>query len=201
MIYLWPQASSMIGMSERFGVMTSPAHGMVPLGVQEGRKWGYDNGCYSDSFHPKRFLRGLILLGQYRKSCLFVACPDIVGNAGDTMELYARWAYRIKRRGFPVAFVAQDGQEHLPFPIAFDWLFIGGTDQFKLGSAADECIRRAKRIGKPVHVGRVNSIKRMAHFKLMEVDSVDGTFPIYEPDTARARLSKGLAQPALFSVL
>ena len=191
----------MIGMSERFGVMTSPAHGMVPLGIREGRQWAYDNGCFGNSFHPKRFLRGLEPLAAYRRTCLFVVCPDILGNASDTLALYGRWAHRIKRRGFPVAFVAQDGQDTLEFPVAFDWLFIGGTDDFKMGPAADECIRRAKRLGKPVHVGRVNSITRIRHFQLMEVDSVDGTFPTYEPDTARARLAKPLEQPPLFSLL
>ena len=200
MIYLWPQASSMIGMSERFGVMTSPAHGTVPLGIQEGRVFGVDNEAYTRGFDPNRFFSYLELLQPYRTRWLFAACPDVVGDARLTIGLYGAFAHRIKSFG-PVAFVAQDGQESLEFPVAFDWLFIGGTTDWKMGAGADDCIRRAKALGKPVHVGRVNSIKRMAHFKLMEVDSVDGTFPAYEPDTARERLTRGLAQPALFSVL
>jgi len=198
MIYLWPQASSMIGMPDRFGVMTSPAHGTVPLGIQEGRVFGVDNEAYTQGFKPGRFFPYLERLQPWHSRWLFTVCPDVVGNARATMELYREWAHQIKAF-CPVAFVAQDGQESLEFPVAFDWLFIGGTE-WKMSTAADDCIRRAKALGKPVHVGRVNSIKRMTHFRLMGVDSVDGTFPTYEPDTARARLAKGLAQPSLFTL-
>ncbi|NIV38563.1 MAG: hypothetical protein GWN58_56855 [Anaerolineae bacterium] len=193
----------MIGFPAEFGVMTSAAHGMIPLGIQEGRRWAYDNECFGDSFDPRRFLDGIqrLAASEYREDCLFVVAPDVVGDARATLHLYGEWEHRIKATSFPVAFVAQDGQEALDFPLAFDWLFIGGTTEWKLSDAADECIRRAKRLGKPVHVGRVNSIKRIRHFQIMEVDSVDGTFPIYEPDTARARLAKPLAQPPLLSLL
>ena len=199
-IYLWPQTSSMTDMPEGFGVMATPAHNGVALGIQEGRRFAVDNENFTRGFNPDRFFQYLEKLQPWRSRWLFSACPDVVGNAQATLELYAEWAHQIKPF-CPVAFVAQDGQEALELPVAFDWLFIGGTTEWKMGHGADECIRRAKRLGKPVHVGRVNSIKRMAYFKLVEVDSVDGTFPIYEPDTAKRRLEKALAQPALISLL
>lgn len=190
----------MAGMPETFGVMTSPAHGTIPLGIVEGRWFAVDNEAYTRPFDPDRFFGYLELLAPFCRM-LFVSCPDVVGDARATLELYKKWAYQIKRHHCPVAFVAQDGQECLEFPIAFDWLFIGGTTGWKMSDAADECIRRAKKLGKRVHVGRVNSIRRIRHFQIMEVDSVDGTFPIYEPDTAKRRLSKALVQPALISLL
>ena len=190
----------MNGMPDRFGVMTSPAHGTVPLGIQERRAFAVDNQNFTQGFDPARFFPYLERLQPWRSQWLFTACPDVVGDAAATLDLYGEWAHQIKAL-CPVAFVAQDGQESLDFPLAFDWLFIGGSTEWKMSAAADECISRAKRLGKPVHVGRVNSIKRIRHFQLMEVDSVDGTFPIYEPDTARKRLAKPLAQPALISFL
>lgn len=199
MIYLWPQASSMVGMSPQFGVMTSPAHGSVPLGIQEGRPFGVDNEAFTQGFRPDRFFSYLEQLQPYRNQWLFSACPDVLGDARLTIGLYGAFAHKIKPYS-PVAFVAQDGQEALDFPLAFDWLFIGGTTKWKMGDGADICIRRAKALGKPVHVGRINSISRFRHFQLMEVDSCDGTFPTYEPDTARKRLAKAVRQHALFSL-
>lgn len=201
MMYLWPSGGSMEGMHEQFGVMVTPAMRGISAAVLEGRKWAGDNEAFTRQFDPERFFGYYELLKPWKETCLFIACPDIVGNATATVERYREWARLIKRQGFPVAFCAQDGQEHLELPVAFDWLFVGGTTEWKMSEAADDCIRRAKAIGKPVHVGRVNSLKRMAHFKLMEVDTVDGTSPIYKPDTARKRLEKGFVQPALISLL
>jgi len=198
-MYLWPQASSMVGMSSQFGVMTSAAHGSVPLGIQEGRPFAVDNEAFTRGFAPDRFFAYLEQLQPYRSQWLFSACPDVVGDAAATLDLYREWAHRMKALS-SVAFVAQDGQEALEFPLAFDWLFIGGTTEWKMSDAADLCIRRAKAMGKPVHIGRVNSVSRFRHFQLLEVDSCDGTFPTYEPDTARRRLAKAVNQRVLFSL-
>jgi len=220
--------------------MATPAHNGVALGIQEGRQFAVDNENFTRGFDPDRFFQYLEKLQPWRSQCLFVAIPDVVGDAALTIEMFHKWADHQGFQGWPLAFVAQDRlkvdveEQHLyvgsdlditdycrdtPYMqdpeyydlrdewrqyveiYEFDWLFIGGTTEWKMSSEADDCIRQVKKLGTPVHVGRVNSLKRMRHFKLMEVDSVDGTFPIYEPDTARARLSKGLAQPALFSVL
>ena len=87
-------------------------------------------------FQPKRMFAFLETLQPWRKTCLFVVCPDVVGDAAATLALYRTWAHEIKRYG-PVAFVAQNGQESHPLPVAFDWLFIGGTTAWKLGPGAN----------------------------------------------------------------
>ena len=199
-MYLYPTGSSMEGYHQNFGVMTAPAMKGIAAGIREGRRWACDNEVYTRWFESARFFGFLKKLQPYRATMLFSVCVDAVGDARTTLELYRRWAHQCRRFG-PVAFVAQDGQESLDFPPAFDWLFIGGTTDWKMSDAADDCIRRAKVLGKPVHVGRVNSITRFRHFQLMEVDSVDGTFPIYEPDTARRRLLGCVAQDNLLSLL
>ena len=200
MMYLYPTGSSMEGYHHNFGVMTARAMKGVAAGIREGRPWACDNEAYTRGFEPDRFFGFLEKLQPYRGTMLFGVCVDVVGNAKATLDLYREWAHQFKRYG-PVAFVAQDGQEALAFPLIFDWMFVGGTTIWKMSDAADNCIRRAKALGKPVHVGRVNSITRFRHFQLMEVDSVDGTFPIYEPDTARRRLLGCVAQDNLFSIL
>jgi hypothetical protein len=183
----------MIGMHKNFGVMTSHQHKFVPVGIQQGRKYGVDNNAFTIGFDPEKFFAHLEKLRPYSDKCLFIACPDIVGNARETLHLYDKWSGEIREYG-PVAFVAQDGQENFPLPQDCDWLFIGGTTDFKMGIGAKDCIWRAQERGKPVHVGRVNSISRFRYFQKLGVDSVDGTNPIYEPDVARRRWTNAVSQ-------
>lgn len=109
--------------------------------------------------------------------CLFVTVPDVVADARATAHQWVRWAPAVRRRGLPVAFVAQDGCERglIPPVYEFDALFIGGSTEWKLGPAAAALIRAAKRAGKWVHVGRVNSYERMRYCAAVGADSVDGT--------------------------
>lgn len=57
----------------------------------------------------------------------------------------------------------------------FDTLFIGGTDEFKLGLEARQAINRAQKRGKRIHVGRVNTLPRLKYFTELGAESSDGT--------------------------
>jgi hypothetical protein len=61
---------------------------------------------------------------------------------------------------------------------------------------AEAVIRRAQALGKWVHVGRVNTIRRIRRFQRMGVDSVDGTCLCYGPTKNRARLEPQLLMRA-----
>ena len=80
----------------------------------------------------------------------------------------------VKDLGFPVAFVSQDGitTEIAPWDY-IDVLFVGGTDDHKLGNEAGIMIAEALDRQKRVHIGRVNSPSRIKKFWM--ADSVDGT--------------------------
>jgi hypothetical protein len=111
---------------------------------------------------------------HHREKCLFVACPDIVGSAQRTLEVFKVW--RPKLEGWKVAFVCQDGQEHLPIPWdEIDAVFIGGTTSWKLSTHVERIVKTAKLLGKWVHAGRVNDPNRFAHFEKLGVDSCDGS--------------------------
>lgn len=104
----------------------------------------------------------------------FVAAPDVVASARRTLELFEFWKHRLCR--WPLALVAQDGQEHLPIP--WDYIvaiFIGGSTQWKMSKHAADIIKAAKGMEKWVHVGRVNDPARWIHFENLGADSVDGT--------------------------
>ena len=196
MMYLWP-SSNIAGFAPQFGIMTTPARGAIGQAIIDGRMWACDNEAFTRKFDPVRFFSFLVRLQPYRSTCLFVSVPDKVGNALRTLDLWrvGLWA-QIEAMGFPVAFVAQDGQELFPFPPADQWnvLFIGGTTAWKMSADADSCIHRAQALGKRVHVGRVNSQKRMAHFALIGADTCDGTGPTFQPDNYRRLLSESFQQ-------
>jgi hypothetical protein len=84
--------------------------------------------------------------------------------------------------------------------LPFDVLFIAGTTEWKLGLFAEEAIRHARRIGLPVHIGRVNSQRRFRRFQLLGADFCDGTTAAYGPDQAKRRLTPVVRQPALLTI-
>jgi hypothetical protein len=166
--------------------------------------WAADTGCFSapDKFDPLAYMAYLARYRSESGRCLFVTMPDVVGDAKATLAKIRQWPEVIRALGFRPALVAQDGLESLPVPWqAFDVLFIGGTTAWKLGDHATTLIREAKARGKWVHVGRVNSLRRLRHSQWQGADSADGTFLAFGPDINHERLSKWLTclrvQPAL----
>lgn len=194
MLYLWPSSGAPPG----FGVITAPTFKGVNISIKNGVRWGMDSGLFGGSFSMEEYLWFIGRHKQYRKTCLFVTVPDSLGNSIETLHLWRNHVSFFD--GWPIAFVAQDGQENLPLPTDYHALFVGGTTEWKMSTAADDLIRKAKGDGKWVHVGRVNSIKRYRHFQLVGADSCDGTFPIYEPDTAIRILARAIKQPPLLEI-
>ncbi len=135
--------------------------------------WAIDNGAFA-GFNEKLFTNLLALHFESREKCLFLTVPDVVGSARRTLEVFERWAPRLA--GWRLAIACQDGQEHLPIPWdAIDAVFIGGSTNWKCSEHVVQIIRAAQALGKWVHVGRVNTPMRWAHFEDMGVDSADGT--------------------------
>lgn len=132
-----------------------------------------DNGAFA-RFDRAAFERRLAKHWDERHLCRFVAVPDVVGSARRTLEVFDYWHDEL--RGWPLALVAQDGQEDLPIP----WdliraIFIGGATEWKEGRHAAACVKAAKALGKWVHVGRINTPERFRHFEKLGADSCDGS--------------------------
>lgn len=138
-----------------------------------GGSYAIDNGAFS-GFDSRAFASLLNRENQTKANCLFVVVPDVVGNARRTLEL---WKYRHNIcHGWPRAFVCQDGMEDFDLP--WDTLtavFIGGKDPWKDSQAARDIVKTAKILGKIVHVGRVNTIKRYKLFAELGADTCDGS--------------------------
>ena len=163
--------------------MLQPGMGNLP---PAGQPWAADNGRFSspETYTDQAYLDWLAKRPR-QEACLFATAPDVVGDAEATLALSASMFSRIRALGYRVALVAQDGLENLTVPWDdFDALFVGGSTAWKLGEAAHRLAAEAKRRGKWVHMGRVNSLRRLRIAQAMGCDSADGTY-------LRFRYSKG----------
>lgn len=181
------------------GYIDTPAQGNKR---PEGVTWCADNGAFSDRFDESKWWAFLKANAHAAADCLFAVAPDVVGDAAATLERSAPWLPKIRALGYPVAFVAQDGlgihwngSLHvgvLDGPTIewaeFDCLFIGGTTDWKLGARARALVAEARRRGKWVHMGRVNSERRFEYARAIGCDSVDGTHLTFAPDANLPRL-------------
>lgn len=142
---------------------------MSPDGWRPPRhRYALDNGAF------KRFDEGAYF-GMLDKSLsydppMFVVCPDVVGCHDRTLALWHCYWLKIKKYRYPVAFVCQDGCNPEDVPREADWLFIGGTTPWK-----PDNVHRFMDDGRPVHVGRVNSLGFLKYCESLGVTSVDGT--------------------------
>lgn len=166
------------------GLMVQPnnrVHGHIPL----FRCYAADNGCFTESkgvpFDEDWWMTWLDRLP--REGCLFATAPDVLGDAEATWARSQPWLDKIRELGFPAALVAQDGFDSDAVDWdAFDALFTGGTDDFKLSERAHSAAQEAKAKGKWTHMGRVNSWRRIRLAAEVGYDSVDGTFVAFGPD-------------------
>lgn len=159
----------------RLGHLLTPSNrNSVASLLNTGLPWAADNGAFS-GFDAQRFRRflGRITL---QPRCLFVVCPDVVADARATLARFGEWVLEVRASGQPVAFVGQDGAEDMDLPWNdFDAWFVGGSTRWKLSQASAGLCAEAKWLGKWVHMGRVNSLRRMQAAFDMGADSIDGT--------------------------
>lgn len=149
--------------------------------VYEEHPWAADNEAFSNwnEVAFRRMLRDI----TGKPGCLFVCAPDVVGNHALTLERFYRWLPELRATGQPVAFVAQDGcsLDTIPWD-EIDALFIGGSTEFKLSPLVVALCAEAKRRGKWLHMGRVNTKKRITFAYKCGCDSFDGSCYSLFPD-------------------
>lgn len=173
-------------------VITTPNQGNSPV---EGAEWCADNGCFSAGYPGEgpwwSWLRSKVASSV--GPCAFAVAPDVVGDARATLGRSLPWLHRIRSLGVPAAFVLQDGAWFVPWD-EFDVLFIGGSTEFKLGAAAREFTAEALTEGKAVHMGRVNSKKRLQYASDIGCSTADGTFIAFGPDVNLPKMLRWLEE-------
>lgn len=160
------------------------------------KTWAADNAAFS-AFDADAYVL-MLELTHRAPGCLFVTVPDVVGDAFATMEMWQSWAKVVRSFGMPLAFVLQDGVEDVGVPwLECDAIFIGGTTEFKLGPTARMCALEAKRQRKWLHMGRVNTLRRMRYAQHIGCDSIDGSSFARFPDQRFSRFTRVASQPPL----
>jgi hypothetical protein len=187
------------------GMIATPAQGnSLMLGVP----WVADNGVFGGSYPgDDAYLDWLAHWPLWAaQSCRFAVAPDVVGDAAATLERSASMLPRIREYGIPVALAAQNGLEDLTVPWNdFDVLFLGGDTAWKLGPEARALAAEANARGKRVHMGRVNSLRRLRYAQHIGCHTADGTYLAFGPDVNLPKLLAWLwqvnAQNSLFSAV
>ena len=184
--------------TERVGLCITPNMGNRPESIAAYRWWIADNGCYSkgETFEPERWLGWLERCRVYLSTCKLAALPDVVGNWAATLERSAPYFDRVRALGYPVSVVLQDGAQIDAVPWdKIDAVFVGGTVPWKWGATAAAICAEAKRRGKWVHVGKVNSGRACQFARGIDADSVDGTFIRFGPNKNTRKVVQWLHEP------
>jgi hypothetical protein len=152
---------------------------------------GIDNGCFSrpDAFHLKSYLGMISRVAGMTERISFATAPDVFdivagrGNWPATLAKSLPVLPLIRKAGAPAAIVLQDGATSKTVPWGeIDAVFVGASTRWKLSEACRQICLDARRRGKWVHMGRVNSLRRMRLANRFRCHSVDGTYLRY-PDS------------------
>ena len=100
----------------------------------------------------------------------WVLVPDVVGDSKGTLRAWDQWAPTAARYGWPLAFAVQDGMIVADVPAEASVVFVGGSTSWKWRTVAQWC-----RDFERVHVGRVNSYRRLWQCADAGAESTDGT--------------------------
>ncbi len=96
--------------------------------------------------------------------------PDVVGDRTGTLDSWRQYVAVVRGYGWPLAFAVQDGMTPLDVPEEAQVVFVGGTTEWKLQTLAMWCGAFPR-----VHIGRVNTYKRLWLCHDAGAESIDGT--------------------------
>lgn len=194
-----PTALALVA-SGAVGYIAQPGSNLPPA----AGTWAADNGCVASGPggmpipNPKwsadRWLAWLERHVDQADRCLFAVLPDVPLSHEGTVERSMQWAERVRDLGYRPAFAFQNGSEvdpDIPWD-AFDVAFLGGDTAWKVGHRGHLIATRAVDRGKWVHMGRVNSERRLRRAAVMGCSSADGTFLRFGPRVNVPRLLRWL---------
>lgn len=168
-------------------IVPSAGNAASSLRLEPGR-WAMDNGAYS-GFDAGAFMAMLEGYQGYQ-GCRFVAAPDRVADAHQTLLQWPFWSRVIRGVGFVPALVLQDGMTVADVPWAeLGAVFVGGSTDWKWGPLARTLVAYAKSRALWAHMGRANTQRAIWEAARIGCDSFDGSGFSRWPDI---RIPKGL---------
>lgn len=101
---------------------------------------------------------------------LWALVPDVVADRERTLRNWDTYAPKLEPYGWPMAFAVQDGMTPADIPAAAAVVFVGGSTEWKWKTVRMWCEAFPR-----VHVGRVNSYRRLWECHDAGAESCDGT--------------------------
>lgn len=151
------------------------AHLFSP-GAQQGpfefMDYALDNGAFKggDGWEEEPWLKLLEWARLSGKAPRWVLVPDVVGDRTRTLQRWDIYAPIARKFGWPLAFAAQDGMIPSDVPEEAQVVFVGGSTEWKWRTVTMWCDAF-----KRVHIGRVNTYRRLFECHDAGAESTDGT--------------------------
>jgi len=158
-----------------------------PCRPSVGMRWALDNGAWfahqrKEQWDEAAFCR---MLDRNAEGADWVIAPDIVAGGKASLDLSISWIPRLAVYGLPVLVAVQDGmiEDDIDQIVGHDvGIFVGGSTEWKL-----QTMRAwgalAKRRDCWMHVGRVNTARRIRMCQDAGAHSFDGSSPVQFPST------------------
>lgn len=143
-------------------------YAFLPYALDNGAFPAFTKGVTWDQPAWRRLLTWSAMSGQRP---LWVLVPDVVADRARTIENWHRFAPDVMAYRYRPAFALQDGMTFDDVPDGDCVLFLGGGTEWKEASIGPWCRRFPGR----VHVGRVNTWRRLMACYEAGAISVDGT--------------------------
>jgi hypothetical protein len=142
-------------------------------------KYALDNGAFGawqqgKPFNVPAFERHV---SRHGSGAEFVVAPDIVAGGAASLAFTMEWLPRLQGVGKRRLIAVQDGmtEEHVrPHLCETVGIFVGGTTEWKL-QTLPLWGRVARQTGAYLHVGRVNTVRRIRLCHEAGAHSIDGT--------------------------
>lgn len=142
-------------------------------------KYALDNGAFS-AWQQKRpfdvdaFQRHVDTNGH---DAQFIVVPDIVAGGLESLDFTLSWLPKLQGIGRRRLIAVQDGMnvnDVRPYLSESVGIFVGGSTEWKI-STTPMWGRLAHEVGAYLHVGRVNTCRRIRLCHASGADSIDGT--------------------------
>lgn len=174
---------------------------LEPRPPPPGWRYALDNGAWSAFTRQQPFDVGAFerALERFGTSADWTVLPDVVAGGLKSLRFSLEWLQRVLMVSPRALLAVQDGMEpkdvehHLGARVG---LFVGGSTEWKW-KTLPIWSGLGRRVGCWVHVGRVNSVRRIHACGVVGATSFDGTSPSRFAVTT-GKLSRARDQMALF---
>lgn len=151
------------------GHLFSPGSQKGPF---EFMPYAFDNGVFAkgNDWTPEPWINMLEWGKLSGQNPLWNLVPDAVADRDATLRKWDEFAPVAARYGWPLAFAVQDGMTYADVPREASVVFVGGSTEWKWNTYRDWCAAFPR-----VHIGRVNTYRRLFDCYDAGAESSDGT--------------------------